>query len=69
MRALHWGRRGATADWTEAIVQWVEDAKAPERVIATKMESGRYAAQCAPIRKSQCNGSGSTDDEKNFACR
>ena len=60
------------ADWTEAIVQWVEQGKAPERVVATKMQ-GATATRSRPLcpypQKAVYNGSGSTDDEKNFSCR
>ncbi len=61
-----------TADWTEAIVQWVEHGKAPERVVATKMQGAQVARSrplCPYPQKAVYNGSGSTDDEKNFSCR
>ena len=66
------GAGPANADWTEAIVQWVEQGKAPERVIATKMEGAtttRSRPLCPYPQKAVYNGSGSTDDEKNFSCR
>ena len=61
-----------TADWTEAIVQWVEHGKAPERVVATKMKGAQVARSrplCPHPQKAVYNGSGSTDDEKSFSCR
>jgi feruloyl esterase len=61
-----------TVDWTTAIVEWVENGQAPERVIATKMASGavtRSRPLCPYPQKAVYNGSGSTDDERNFACR
>ena len=61
-----------TADWTDAIVQWVEHGKAPERVVAAKMQAGAVARSrplCPYPQKAVYNGSGSTDDEKNFSCR
>jgi feruloyl esterase len=60
------------ADWTEAIVQWVEQGKAPERVVATKTQGStvtRSRPLCPYPQKAVYNGSGSTDDEKNFSCR
>jgi feruloyl esterase len=60
------------ADWTEAIVQWVEQGKAPQRVVATKLQGSnvtRSRPLCAYPQKAVYNGSGSTDDEKNFSCR
>jgi hypothetical protein len=60
------------ADWTDALVQWVENGKAPERVVATKMQGGQVTRSrplCPYPQKAVYNGSGSTDDEKNFSCR
>jgi feruloyl esterase len=61
-----------TADWTTAIAEWVESGKAPERVIATKVVNGaatRSRPLCPYPQKAVYNGSGSTDDERSFACR
>ena len=61
-----------TADWTGVIADWVENAKAPARVIATKVANGavtRSRPLCAYPEKAVFSGSGSTDDEKNFVCR
>jgi hypothetical protein len=60
------------ADWTTAIVDWVENGKAPERVVATKAAKGavsRSRPLCPYPQKSVYSGTGSTDDERNFACR
>jgi feruloyl esterase len=60
------------ADWTAAIVDWVENNKAPERVVATKSANGavvRSRPLCPYPQKAVYSGSGSIDDERNFACR
>jgi feruloyl esterase len=61
-----------TADWTAAIADWVEHGKAPDRVIATKIANGavtRSRPLCPYPQKAVYSGAGSTDDERNFACR
>ena len=67
------GGSGAdTANWAAAISDWVENAKAPDRVIATKVVGGavtRSRPLCPYPQKAAYSGSGSTDDERNFACR
>ena len=60
------------ADWTAAIVDWVENNKAPDRVVATKAVKGavtRSRPLCPYPQKAVYSGSGSTDDERNFSCR
>jgi feruloyl esterase len=60
------------ADWTAAIVDWVENNKAPDRVVATKTVNGAVARSrplCPYPQKAVYSGSGSTDDERNFTCR
>jgi hypothetical protein len=61
-----------TVDWPAAIADWVENGKAPERLVARKTASGsltRTRPLCAHPQKAVYNGSGSTDDERNFACK
>jgi feruloyl esterase len=61
-----------TVDWNKAIVDWVENGQAPDRVIATKVTAGtvsRSRPLCPYPQNAVYNGSGSTDDERNFACR
>jgi feruloyl esterase len=61
-----------TADWSQAISDWVEHAKAPERIVAKKMVNGatvRTRPLCAYPQKAEYKGNGSTDDEANFVCR
>jgi Tannase and feruloyl esterase len=61
-----------SADWTAAIVDWVEKGKAPERIIASKTTNGavtRTRPLCQYPQRAIYKGSGSTDDEANFVCR
>jgi tannase/feruloyl esterase len=60
------------ADWTAAIVDWVEHNKAPDRIIASKMSEGiatRTRPLCPYPQHAVYKGSGSTDDAANFACK
>jgi len=60
------------ADWTSAIADWVENAKAPERVVASKMSAGavtRTRPLCAYPQHAVYKGSGSLDEADSFACR
>jgi hypothetical protein len=56
----------------EAVVNWVEHAKAPERVLATTT-SGGVVTQSRPLCPypafARWSGLGSTDDAANFVCR
>ncbi|HYM22749.1 MAG TPA: tannase/feruloyl esterase family alpha/beta hydrolase [Vicinamibacterales bacterium] len=62
-----------TADWTSAIVDWVEKGRAPERIVAKKMSADGKVARSRPLcpypQHAVYSGSGSTDDEKNFTCK
>ena len=61
-----------TADWTAALTDWVENGKAPERVVAKKMSAGaviRTRPLCAYPQKAVYKGSGSIDEADSFACR
>jgi feruloyl esterase len=60
------------ADWATAIADWVENGKAPERVIARKMVNGaatRSRPLCVYPQRAEYKGTGSTDDEASFVCR
>jgi len=60
------------ADWTATIDDWVEHAKAPERVVARKIANGavtRTRPLCAYPQKAVYKGSGSVDDAENFVCK
>ena len=60
-------------DWVEAIADWVENGKAPDRVIAKKALPGGAATRTRPIcrypQHAEYKGSGSTDEADNFVCR
>ena len=58
-------------DGLTALEQWVEEAVAPERIIASKLEDGevvRTRPLCPYPQVARWNGTGSTDDAANFAC-
>jgi len=60
------------ADWTAAIDDWVEHAKAPERVVARKIANGavtRTRPLFAYPQKAVYKGSGRVDDAENFVCK
>ena len=61
-----------SVDWPSLIAGWVENGQPPERVIARKVANGapsRTRPLCPYPQKAVYNGTGSTDDEKNFVCR
>jgi hypothetical protein len=58
-------------DWYRVIDDWVEKGAAPERIIASKVMSGkttRTRPLCAYPMKATYKGSGSIDDEASFTC-
>jgi feruloyl esterase len=59
-------------DWAGAIADWVENGKAPSRVVATKLAGGKVTRSrplCPYPQKAVFSGSGSSDDERNFVCK
>jgi len=59
-------------DWPAAIDDWVENGRAPTRLIARKVVQGattRTRPLCVYPQKAEYKGSGSTDDEASFACK
>jgi feruloyl esterase len=59
-------------DKVGALEQWVEDQKAPERIIASHMTNGkvdRTRPLCPYPQVAQYKGSGSIDDAANFVCK
>jgi len=61
-----------TVDWTTAIADWVEKGQAPDRLIARKVMSGAVKTSrpvCPYPQHAVYSGSGSTDDERSFACK
>jgi len=62
-----------TADTTEAIINWVENGSAPDRIIARKQGADGTVSRTRPLcpypQHAVYKGSGSTDDAANFQCR
>jgi len=58
-----------TFDALSAVVAWVEDGKAPQRIIASGGEvPGRTRPLCPYPQKAVYKGRGSIDDAASFAC-
>ena len=58
-------------DAVTAVIDWVEQGKAPEQMIASKVADGRVVRTrplCAYPQVARYSGSGSIDEAKNFAC-
>jgi feruloyl esterase len=52
--------------------QWVEQGKAPDRIVAMHMTAGkadRTRPLCPYPQVAVYNGKGSTDDAQNFTCK
>lgn len=59
------------ADFMSALVAWVEEGKAPERIVASKVESGEVTMTrplCPHPQVAKYAGSGDPNDERNFQC-
>lgn len=59
-------------DALTALVNWVENGAAPDRLVATQMEQGqlkRSRPLCPYPQVARYTGSGGVDDAANFACR
>lgn len=62
----------ADRDVLMALDRWVEQGTAPQRIVATRVESGnavRTRPLCSYPKKAVYTGSGSTDDAANFVCQ
>ncbi len=63
----------ATDSWDGlgALVEWVEQGKAPQRIVGsgTAVFPGRTRPLCPYPQHAQYNGSGNPDDAANFSCR
>ena len=69
-------RKDADHDMFQAVVRWVEQGIAPDRIIATKYVNddpaqgvARTRPLCVYPKVAVYDGSGSTDDAANFVCR
>jgi feruloyl esterase len=62
-----------TVDWPATLADWVENGKAPDRVIARKAAAGGAVSRTRPLcpypQHAEYTGAGSTDDAANFVCR
>ena len=61
----------ACFDVLEQIIPWVEENRAPDRIIASRLEGGkvlRTRPLCAYPRVARYTGSGGIDDAANFRC-
>jgi feruloyl esterase len=59
-------------DKITALEQWVEQGKAPDRIIATHQTASkpdRTRPLCSYPKVARYQGSGSIDDAANFACK
>jgi len=62
----------STVDWVGALEAWVENGKAPDQIVASKVTNGkteRTRPLCPFPQVATYKGSGSTDDAANFSCR
>ena len=60
-----------TFDSIRAIDEWVETGKAPDQVIASRIQDGkteRTRPLCPYPQLAKYKGTGSTDDAANFSC-
>jgi feruloyl esterase len=63
---------GADNDLLQALDRWVTEGKAPERIVAARIEAGKVVRTrplCVYPQRAVYTGTGSTDDAANFACR
>jgi hypothetical protein len=55
-----------------ALIDWVEQGKAPERLVASRVDASGKAVRTRPIcpypQTARYTGSGSVDEERNFRC-
>ena len=62
----------STVDWLGALEAWVENGKAPDQIVASKVTNGkteRTRPLCPFPQVAAYKGSGSTDDAANFSCK
>jgi feruloyl esterase len=66
------GEGPSNFDMLTALEQWVEQGKAPDRIVASHMTGGkadRTRPLCPYPQSAVYNGKGSTDDAQNFTCK
>jgi hypothetical protein len=61
------------ADWAAAIAEWVENGRAPDRIVARKAGPGGASSRTRPLcpypQHAVYAGTGSTDQAESFVCR
>ena len=61
-----------TVDWFSAIADWVERNRAPERIIARKLERDGRVSNARPLcpypQRAIYDGKGSTADAASYSC-
>ncbi len=59
-------------DWVEAIRAWVEEGRAPERLVASKLDAEGKAMLTRPVcpypQVAEYDGNGDVNDEQSFRC-
>ncbi len=58
-------------DAVTAVIDWVENGKAPDTIVASKVVNGQSRTRplCPYPQVARYNGKGSIDDAANFQCR
>jgi feruloyl esterase len=62
----------STFDMVSALDQWVEQGKAPDQIVASRVVNGavvRTRPLCPYPQVATYKGAGSTDDATNFSCK
>lgn len=57
------------ADYVAALDEWIEQGKAPEKIIGKGTNPVRTRPLCAYPKVAKYNGSGSVDEAENFSCQ
>ena len=72
MRHCGGGEGADTFDKLGTLEKWLDTGKAPDRIIASRVEAGKLVLThplCPYPQAAVYNGSGSTDDAANFTCK
>ena len=59
-------------DALTAVINWVEAGKAPDAIVATRIETNKIMRSrplCPYPQAAHFSGNGSSDDDANFACQ
>jgi len=72
MRHCGGGEGADTFDKVGALEEWLKSGKAPDRLVASRVEGGKVVRThplCPYPQTAVYNGTGSTDDASNFTCK